>query len=129
MTVVRMNCPRRSRIFTGIIKGVEFDRDRASITPSSSATLDKSAALLLEYPSLRVLITGHTDNTGIREKNVQLSKARAEAVKAYLVGKGVNPSRIETKGAGPDEPIDSNVTAVGRQRNRRIEFKLLKESD
>ena len=91
--------------------------------------LDKSAAVLIEFPSLRVLITGHTDNTGTREKNVQLSKGRAEAVKTYLVGKGIEPSRIETKGAGPDEPIDSNVTAAGQQRNRRIEFKLIKDSE
>ena len=121
--------PAQVKDFTGVIQGIEFDRDKASITPGSSTTLDKSAAVLQQYPSLRVLITGHTDNTGVREKNVQLSKERAEAVKAYLVGKGVNPSRIETKGAGPDEPIDSNVTAVGRQRNRRIEFKLIKDSD
>jgi outer membrane protein OmpA-like peptidoglycan-associated protein len=121
--------PARVKAFTGVIQGIEFDREKASIRPSSSAALDKSAAVLTEYPSLRVLITGHTDNAGIRARNVQLSKDRAEAVKAYLVGKGVAASRIETKGAGPDEPIDSNVTAAGRQRNRRIEFKLIKDSD
>ena len=121
--------PAQVKEFTGVIQGIEFDRDKATIRPTSSAALDKSAAVLTEYPSLRVLITGHTDNTGTRDKNVQLSKERAESVKAYLVGKGVEPSRIEAKGAGPDEPIDSNVTAAGRQRNRRIEFKLLKDSD
>ena len=121
--------PAQVKAFTGVIQGIEFDRDKATIRPSSSAALDKSAGVLTEYSSLRVLITGHTDNTGTREKNVQLSKDRAESVKAYLVGKGIDPSRIETKGAGPDEPMDSNVTAAGRQRNRRIEFRLLKDSD
>ena len=121
--------PTQVKEFTGILKGIEFDREKATISASSLPALDKSSRVLADYPSLRVLITGHTDNTGTREKNVQLSKDRADAVKAYLVGKGVTPSRIETKGAGPDEPIDSNVTAAGRQRNRRIEFKLLKDSD
>lgn len=121
--------PTRVKDFTGVIQGIEFDRDKATIRPSSSTVLDKSAAVLIEYPSLRVFITGHTDNTGTREKNVQLSKGRAEAVKNYLVSKGIDASRIETKGAGPDEPIDSNVTAAGQQRNRRIEFKLIKGSE
>ncbi len=121
--------PAKVKSFTGVIQGIEFDRDKATIRPNSSAVLDKSAAVLSEFPSLRVLITGHTDNTGTREKNVQLSKERAESVKAYLVGKGIVATRVETKGAGPDEPIDSNVTAAGRQRNRRIEFRLLKDSD
>ena len=121
--------PARVKDFTGVIQGIEFDQNKATIRASSSTTLDKSAGVLAEYPSLRVLITGHTDNTGIRERNVQLSKDRAESVKAYMVGKGIDSTRIETKGAGPDEPIDSNVTAVGRQRNRRIEFKLIKDSD
>ena len=121
--------PAQVKAFTGVIQGIEFDQNKATIRPSSSTTLDKSAGVLAEYPSLRVLITGHTDNTGIRERNVQLSKDRADSVKAYLVSKGIDSTRIETKGAGPDEPIDSNVTAVGRQRNRRIEFRLMKDSD
>ena len=121
--------PAQVKAFTGIIKGIEFDKDRASITASSSTILDASTSVLMQYPSLRVLIAGHTDNTGGRDKNVLLSQERAESVKAYLVGKGVNPSRIETRGAGPDEPIDSNTTAIGRQQNRRIEFKLLMDSE
>ena len=119
--------PAQVKSFAGVIQGIEFDRDKASIRPTSTAALDKSADVLAAYPSLRVLIVGHTDDTGPREKNVQLSKDRAEAVKAYLVGKGVAPERLETKGAGPDEPLDSNATAAGRQRNRRIEFRLIKD--
>jgi OOP family OmpA-OmpF porin len=119
--------PAQVKSFAGVIQGIEFDRDKASIRPVSTEALNKSAAVLAEYPSLRVLIVGHTDDTGPRDKNVQLSKDRAEAVKAYLVGKGVDPARLETKGAGPDEPLDSNATTAGRQRNRRIEFRLIKD--
>lgn len=115
--------------FTGILRGIEFDREKASLSASSLAALDKSAQVLADHPSLRVLITGHTDNTGGLEKNLQLSKARAEAVKAYFVSKGIDPTRIETRGAGSDEPLDSNATAAGRQSNRRIELKLLKSAE
>ncbi len=116
--------PDRVKAFTGVIQGIEFDLRKATIRASSHAVLDKSAALLVEYPALEVIIAGHTDNTGARDTNVKLSKERAEAVKAYLVSKGVDAARIETRGAGPDEPVDSNASEPGRQRNRRIEFKL-----
>ena len=117
--------PAQVKSFTGVIQGIEFDRDKASIRPSSSEALNNSAGVLTQYPSLRVLIIGHTDDTGGRDKNVKLSKERAESVKDYLVSKGIEPSRIQTRGAGPDEPLDSNATAAGRQRNRRIEFRLI----
>jgi len=121
--------PTQVKEFTGVLKGIEFDRDKATIRPTSTPALDKSAAVLIEYPSLRVLITGHTDDTGGRDKNLQLSKDRAEAVKTYFVSKGIDASRIETRGAGAEEPLDSNATAAGRQRNRRIEIKLLKDAE
>jgi OOP family OmpA-OmpF porin len=73
---------------------------------------------------LRQLGAGHTDNTGSMELNLRLSKERAEAVKAYLVSQGVNASRIEATGYGPNQPIASNATAAGRQENRRVEFTL-----
>lgn len=119
--------PTQVKEFTGVLNGIEFDRDKASIRPASIPALDKSAQVLATYPSLRVLITGHTDDTGNRPKNLQLSKDRAEAVKAHFVSKGIDAGRIQTRGAGSEEPIDSNATAAGRQRNRRIELKLLKD--
>jgi OOP family OmpA-OmpF porin len=121
--------PAQVKDFTGILKGIEFEREKATISPASLPLLDKSALVLADYPSLRVLITGHTDDTGGRDKNLQLSKARAEAVKMYFVSKGIEPSRIQTRGAGAEEPLDTNATAAGRQRNRRIEIKLLKDSE
>jgi outer membrane protein OmpA-like peptidoglycan-associated protein len=68
---------------------------------------------------------GHTDSTGSVEHNRDLSRRRAESVKRYLVQGGIVESRITTRGAGPDEPVDTNRTAVGRAKNRRIEFLIL----
>ena len=87
-------------------------------------TLDEAAGVLVEFPSLKVVISGHTDDVGDKNKNIDLSKARADSVKAYLVGKGVAAERVETRGAGPNEPIADNKSTAGRQKNRRIEFAL-----
>jgi OOP family OmpA-OmpF porin len=119
--------PEKVKEFTGIIQGITFDQNKATIRPTSKPTLDKAASVLKEFPSLRVAISGHTDNTGPRDRNVKLSKDRADAVKKYLADLGIAEERIETRGAGPDEPVDSNATAAGRERNRRIEFKLITE--
>jgi OOP family OmpA-OmpF porin len=120
--------PERIKAFTGIIQGITFDHNKATIRPESKPTLESSVAVLKEYPTLRVLISGHTDTTGPRDKNVLLSQERAEAVKKYLVAEGVEPNRVETRGVGPDEPVDTNASAAGRARNRRIEFKLIVEN-
>jgi OOP family OmpA-OmpF porin len=112
--------------FTGVIKGIEFDNGKATIRSISKATLDESAGILNQYPSLKVQIVGHTDNVGKREFNINLSAKRAESVKAYLVDRGVAPDRILTRGEGPDSPIADNKTRQGRQQNRRIEFNIIK---
>lgn len=117
--------PEKVRKFTGVIRGIEFDTGTDVIRPISASTLDNASLVLTDYPSLRVMITGHTDTDGTREHNLDLSARRAEAVKAYFVSKGVAESRIETRGAGFDEPIADNKTKAGKQKNRRIEFKLL----
>jgi OOP family OmpA-OmpF porin len=117
--------PEKVRKFTGVIRGIEFDTDTDTIRPISTSTLDNASLVLTDYPSLRVLVTGYTDSDGTREHNLDLSARRAEAVKSYFVSKGVAADRIETRGAGPDEPIAENKTKAGKQKNRRIEFKLL----
>jgi outer membrane protein OmpA-like peptidoglycan-associated protein len=117
--------PAAVQKFTGVIQGIEFAFGKATIRPTSKPKLDAAAKVLNDYPTTRIQISGHTDDVGTHERNVELSQERAESVKAYLVSKGVDPGRIETRGAGPDEPIDDNKTAKGRQKNRRIEFKLL----
>jgi outer membrane protein OmpA-like peptidoglycan-associated protein len=111
--------------FSGVIKGVTFENGKADIKPSSTALLDEAAGVLAQYPALRVRIVGHTDDRGKREYNVQLSQERADSVKAYLVKKGVDASRVESQGVGPDSPIADNKTPAGRAENRRIEFSLV----
>jgi outer membrane protein OmpA-like peptidoglycan-associated protein len=108
-----------------VIAGIEFDFGKSTIRPGSRPLLDEAAKILNDYPDLQVEIAGHTDNVGAEETNIALSEKRAESVKSYLVSKGVAEERIKTRGAGPSEPLESNDTPEGRQKNRRIEFKLL----
>lgn len=117
--------PAEVKKFTGVIQGIEFDFGKATIRGGSRKVLDGAAKILKDYSDLRVRITGHTDNVGQHERNITLSLDRANAVKAYLADQGVDGSRIETRGAGPDEPIADNKTDAGRQQNRRIEFNLI----
>jgi outer membrane protein OmpA-like peptidoglycan-associated protein len=117
--------PAAVKSFMGVIAGIEFDNDQASIRTSSQLAIDKAIQVLTEYPSLRVEITGHTDDRGSREHNLDLSLRRADAVKASLVAHGIDASRIESKGEGPDVPITTNSNPAGRQKNRRIEFRIL----
>jgi outer membrane protein OmpA-like peptidoglycan-associated protein len=117
--------PDAVKRFTGVIKGIEFETGKSEIRGISAPVLESAAAVLVQYPTLRVRVTGHTDNVGSRETNVLLSKRRAEAVKAYLMKRGVEADRIETLGEGPDSPMTSNSTRQGRQQNRRIEFQII----
>jgi len=105
------------------IRNLEFDLGKSTIRSKSYSTLNKVAALLVEK-NFSLKLAGHTDNTGSMQLNLSLSKDRAEAVKAYLVSQGANASRIEATGYGPNQPIASNKTADGRQKNRRVEFSL-----
>jgi len=117
--------PAAVKSFVGVIAGIEFDNAKATIRKKSEGSLDKAISVLNEYPSLRVEIIGHTDNNGTREHNLELSLARAEAVKSHLIARGIDPSRIQTRGEGPDVPITTNNTRMGRQKNRRIEFRVV----
>lgn len=98
------------------------------LAPGSSPDLDELATLLKENPDLVVEIGGHTDNEGPARLNRKISLERAEAVKAYLVSRGVPASRMAAKGYGEVHPIATNRYAEGRARNRRIEFKVLPPS-
>ncbi len=111
--------------FTGRITGITFEVNKATIHRDSLPTLDAAVQTLLEYPDVRIEIAGHTDSTGSREHNLELSRKRADAVASYLVGMGVGEHRIQTIGFGPDVPIDTNETKSGRANNRRIEFRIL----
>lgn len=119
--------PEKIKKFSGVIAGIEFDLGKATIRPASNGILNEAAGVLQQYPALRVSVSGHTDNVGDRKHNLELSEQRADAVKQYLVSQGIAANRVETRGAGPDEPVADNKQAAGRQKNRRIEFKLLSQ--
>lgn len=113
---------------TGVIRveDVNFDVGKAAIRAESDSVLMKLAAILLQYPSLTIEIGGHTDNTGSPAKNMALSEARAAAVLAWLTGRypTLDASKFTSKGYGSTEPVASNATALGRAKNRRVDFKV-----
>ncbi len=111
------------KVVADAIANLEFDLGKATIRSKSYPTLDRVADLLVEK-NFSLKLAGHTDNTGSDALNMRLSKDRAESVKAYLVAKGANASRIEAIGYGESQPISTNTTAEGRQENRRVEFTL-----
>jgi OOP family OmpA-OmpF porin len=111
------------RVVGEAIKNLEFDLGKSTIKETSFASLDKVAELLVKK-NFTLKLAGHTDNIGSPKANMKLSKDRAESVKAYLVKQGANSSRIEATGYGAEQPIESNKTAAGRQKNRRVEFTL-----
>ncbi len=119
--------PKAVTKFVGVIRGIYFDFGKDSIRKKSAPTLNAAAKIFAEYPDVKIEISGHTDNVGKRDYNVDLATRRAESVKQYLIGKGVAAARITTRGVGPDEPIADNANASGRAKNRRIEFKILLE--
>jgi len=104
---------------------IEFESGKATLTDSGKSILDQMSVALLRLKDKRVEVIGHTDNAGSRAGNLSLSQARAEAVKAYVVGRGVKAEMISVAGEGPDRPVADNRTPEGRARNRRIEFKVV----
>ena len=108
------------------LQGIYFDTGKATLREESREALDQVAALLGQQPSLRLVIVGHTDDTGNAEANLQLSKDRAEAVRlALATDYGIEPSRLSAQGMGSIRPVADNATVEGRARNRRVE--LVKE--
>jgi outer membrane protein OmpA-like peptidoglycan-associated protein len=101
---------------------VLFDVDKAQLKTGAERTLEKLATVLKNNPERTISIEGFTDSTGSDTYNRQLSEKRADAVREALVGLGVNPERIQTRGYGENYPIASNQTPAGRQLNRRVEI-------
>jgi len=100
---------------------VEFDFDKSTIKKGYDKDINDLAKVMKDYPDLNVVIEGHTDNVGTAAYNKKLSQRRAEAVKQYMVEKGIDANRITAEGFGFDRPIASNDTEEGRQKNRRVE--------
>jgi outer membrane protein OmpA-like peptidoglycan-associated protein len=117
--------PAAVKQFTGAIEGIRFANDSDKLVGGSTRVLDQAVKALAEYPAVRLEIQGHTDDKGSREHNIDLSQRRAEAVRAYLVSKGVAENRVEAKGYGPDRPAVAGTTAAARAKNRRVEFVIL----
>jgi outer membrane protein OmpA-like peptidoglycan-associated protein len=101
--------------------GVLFATGRSDLTAGGNVTLDKLVTFLKEYPDRNVAIEGHTDNVGSLAMNQTLSQNRAEAVKTYLTGKGIQSARVSATGMGETQPVADNGSASGRQQNRRVE--------
>lgn len=109
-----------------ILENIFFDVDKYDLQEKSLTELRKILRFLQENPGVRVEISGHTDNTGSASYNVQLSEKRAAAVNSYLVSQGISAGRLIPKGYGSQQPIADNDSEEGRQKNRRIEFKIIK---
>jgi OmpA-OmpF porin, OOP family len=106
---------------------IQFESGSAVLTPQGMQILDQMAATIRKLDNPFIQIIGNTDDVGNRTANIQLSLMRAEAVKTYLVGKGVPAANLSVSGQGPDNPVASNDTEAGRARNRRIDFKIYRQ--
>jgi outer membrane protein OmpA-like peptidoglycan-associated protein len=111
-----------------IAEKIQFAVNSADILPASDGLLNEIGNVLKENPQIEVVqVEGHTDNTGSADLNKKLSQKRAESVKAALVSRGVVAKRIVSKGFGMERPMGPNTTDEGREKNRRVEFNIVKQ--
>jgi outer membrane protein OmpA-like peptidoglycan-associated protein/tetratricopeptide (TPR) repeat protein len=110
-----------------VLKNIFFDVKRYDLKPESTSELDKLFILLRDNPTLKIQISGHTDNVGKAEDNLVLSNSRAQAVVKYLVSKGIEQQRLTFKGFGAAQPVADNATEEGRAQNRRTEMKVISQ--
>lgn len=104
--------------------GILFDVDKSDLQPAAKTNIENLAKILNKYPDTNILVEGHTDSTGSADYNMTLSQKRAESVAGYAKSMGVSGSRFSTVGYGKTQPIASNMTAEGRQQNRRVEIAI-----
>lgn len=126
--VENKGCPKVDlEIIKRAFDNLEFETAKAIILQSSYASLEDLAKYLIDNPSFRIIVAGHTDNQGDDQKNLILSKKRAEAVRDFLVSRGVAEDRIIVQFFGEEKPKESNDTPEGRQKNRRVEMEIIFE--
>ncbi len=113
------------QLFNKALNGIEFQSGKATIKKTSFGILDDIVKVMNENPSYKLSIKGHTDNAGKADKNQKLSEDRANAVKDYMVKKGVDEKRMTAQGFGQDKPVASNSTKAGKAKNRRVEFEVV----
>ncbi|KAA0227940.1 OmpA family protein [candidate division KSB1 bacterium] len=105
--------------------GILFDVNKAELKPISKENISKLAAILQKYPDTNILLEGHTDATGTDEHNLELSRARSQAVANFLASLQVSATRFTIMGYGEAQPIADNETEVGRAQNRRVEIAIM----
>ncbi|HZX66088.1 MAG TPA: OmpA family protein, partial [Myxococcales bacterium] len=135
-TILNHGCPTARKQMVAVrddrielFEKIYFASGKATIRPASRKLIDQIANVLKSHPRvLKVTVDGHSDSRGNAAANTRLSRLRAEAVVRALVARGVARSRLEARGFGPTQPIAPNVTATGRDVNRRVELNILERS-
>ncbi len=112
-----------------ILENLLFETAKTEVKNKSTKSLDEMYQLLVENPGLKIEITGHTDDVGSARYNRRLSEGRAKSVYQIMVDRGIDPDRMTWRGAGENEPIDTNDTPEGRAENRRVEFMITANDD
>ncbi|MHB1052786.1 MAG: OmpA family protein [Thiobacillus sp.] len=110
-----------------VLEGVNFNFDKSALRPEDIAIIDQNAADLKEWGDIDVEVSGHTDSRGSDKYNMGLSLRRADAVRDYLITKGISADRLTAKGYGESQPLESNDTDEGRFKNRRVELNQIKK--
>lgn len=105
-----------------VLEGVNFDFDKATLRQEDIAIIEKDVTGLDKWGNVNIEVAGHTDNRGSDKYNLKLSQRRAEAVRTYLISKGIAADRLTAKGYGESQPVADNATDEGRFKNRRVEL-------
>jgi len=109
-------------LFLQALRGIQFESGKSVIKKTSYTILNRISRVILDNPSFLIEVRGHTDNLGDPAKNQILSLNRANAVRDYLINKGISDKKITSNGFGDKKPVASNKTPAGRKLNRRVEF-------
>ena len=120
--LTELGAKKTERGYVLTLGDILFDTDRSGLKPGALKTLAQVAEVLREYPERNLLIEGHADARGAEDYNLQLSEARANAVRVALIDRGIDPARLDARGLGERYPVASNETTAGQQENRRVEI-------